>query len=74
MKNQDSDNSLVNPIDLINKVIQLIFTYGMIDGSHHKQWILDQILRILLLENYNQFIIIYNSDKDYADWDIGNAP
>ena len=28
-------------------VMQYMFSYGQIDGAHHKQWVLDQIARIL---------------------------
>jgi hypothetical protein len=27
--------------------LRYIFTYGQIDGAHHKQWVLDQVVRIL---------------------------
>lgn len=28
-------------------VIHYIESYGQIDGSHHKQWVMDQVVRIL---------------------------
>lgn len=34
----------------INKTIDLIIHYGGIEGDHHKAWVLDQILRILMNE------------------------
>ncbi len=27
--------------------MEFIFAYGQIDGAHHKQWVLDQVARIL---------------------------
>jgi hypothetical protein len=59
----------------IEKSIDLILKYGMIDGAHHKQWILDQILRILIEEPwYEVRMSKYNSNEDYDEWDIGIAP
>lgn len=37
--------------------------YGQIDGSHHKQWVLDQVARIL---KGNEIII------KLAEWENGN--
>lgn len=31
----------------IAHTVELILDYGSIDGAHHKQWVLDQALRIL---------------------------
>ena len=49
--------------------IHNIGCYGMIDGAHHKQWVLDEILRALLgKERYRTWI------ENYEDWDEGIAP
>lgn len=37
----------MNPEQRIEKTLELITLYGGIDGGHHKQWVLDQVLRIL---------------------------
>jgi hypothetical protein len=55
-------------------VVALILRYGMIDGSHHKQWLLEQALRGLLGDKYDDVISEYNSDENYNDWDEGIAP
>lgn len=34
------------------KILQLIKKYGSIDGAHHKQWVLDQIVRIITVDDY----------------------
>jgi hypothetical protein len=52
----------------------LALQYGMIDGAHHKQWLIDQMLRIICGAGYEEIIAIYNSEEDYSDWDIGIAP
>jgi len=60
--------------DRVQKAVELILRYGMIDGAHHKQWILDQVLRVLLADSYNDTIAQYNTDDDYAPWDAGIPP
>jgi hypothetical protein len=49
--------------------------FGMIDGEHHKQWVIDQMLRIILgEEGYEKWLKEMNSDPDYEPWDPGIAP
>lgn len=52
---------------------QYILEYAMqFDHGHQKQWILDQVLRILLDDAYEQTINEYNANADkYDQWDIG---
>ena len=33
--------------DKENKIMDIIETYGQFDGGHHKQWCLDQIVRVI---------------------------
>lgn len=59
------------------KVLDLIFEYGQIDGGHHKMWVIDQIVRILTKDKYNEWIKNYVYDEetgDTYDWDKGIAP
>ena len=61
----------------INNACEIIGRYGMIDGSHHKQWVLDQVLRVLQDENYEDWIKKYNMDgldDGYSEWDEGIIP
>jgi len=55
------------------KIIALIEMFGMIDGAHHKQWLLDKIVRIIQ-PNYDNWIKEFNEDKEHEEWDIGIAP
>jgi hypothetical protein len=61
--------------------LQMIEKYGGIDGEHHKQWVLDQIARILCgtkaayeewvedMKNWNE------QDEEYEyDWSEGTPP
>ena len=59
--------------DKINSAIDLAYQYAQIDGSHHKMWTIDQMLRILLGGNYDNFVKEYEEDGEYA-WDTGIAP
>jgi hypothetical protein len=56
------------------QVVELIERYGMIDGAHHKQWLLDKILKTILEEKYQTWLDSYNSEPDYDPWDPGIAP
>lgn len=52
----------------------LALQYGGIDGSHHKQWLIDQMLRTLCGAAYPDVMAVYNSDEEYDSWDEGIAP
>ena len=63
----------------VEKALDVIQKDGGIDGSHHKQWVLDQVVRLLTgsAPEYDAWL------KDYADgedgphtysWDQGIAP
>lgn len=38
----------MNPQDKIADALALILQYGDVDGAHHKQWLIDQIVRVLV--------------------------
>lgn len=61
----------------IEKAIELIGDYGDIDGNDHKQWLLDQVLRVLLGISYKEWIILWEHGEDGPKtyiWDTGIAP
>lgn len=59
----------------ISDALALITQYGGIDGGHHKQWVLDQIVRKLAGENYQNWVAEYDDgDGDEHLWDVGIAP
>lgn len=61
----------------IEKVLDLIFEYGQIDGAHHKMWVIDQIVRILTGDKYKEWVKAYIYDEETGDsysWDKGIAP
>lgn len=61
----------------IEKALDLIFQYGQIDGAHHKAWVIDQTVRILIKDKYDEWIKNYVYDEETGDtysWDKGIAP
>ena len=68
----------MNESDKIDKAVDLISKYGGSDDAHHKQWILDQTLRILMGKVvYSKWLKVYCSGEDGPDtyeWDKGIAP
>lgn len=61
----------------IHKAVYYATLYGSIDGGHHKMWVIDQMLRALLGDKYEEHIEHYREGEDGPDtyaWDEGIAP
>jgi hypothetical protein len=61
----------------IQKAIEMIVQYGGIDGSHHKDWVLDQTVRILAGDKYEKIVEEACAGEDGPntyEWDCGIAP
>ena len=63
----------------IDEAVDIIAECAMFDGGHHKQWVLDQVLRTLLGDDltYQMWIQAYKAGEDGPDtygWDEGIAP
>lgn len=59
------------------KIFDVLFSYGGIDGAHHKDWCIDQVFRILLQDKYEDFVKHYKAGDDGPDtysYDEGIAP
>ena len=75
----DSGVIMTDP-ERIAAAIEVASRYGGIDGAHHKQWCLDQMLRALMgPERFAEFIanrtLGPNGEPDYYfPWDEGIAP
>lgn len=66
-----SDNETIKEIEA------LIKTYGGFDGGHHKQWLLDQIVRKITGNTYEQWVSEWEDGEDGPksyQWDCGIAP
>lgn len=63
----------------IKKALKIAWSYGQIDGSHHKMWVIDQMVRALCKSevDYRKWVEAYEeplNDGDYYEWDTGIAP
>lgn len=56
----------------VENTLGIAFEYGQIDGSHHRVWCIDQMVRELA-DDYDNFIQEYEEDGEYK-WDIGIHP
>lgn len=67
----------MTPNEKIDAATDLIVRYGGIDGAHHKQWVLDQVLRVFRGDDYPAFIAEICKDehgRTIYGWDVGIAP
>ncbi len=51
--------------------------YGAIDGAHHKMWVIDQMVRELTGDDYQQWVNAFCHGEDGPmtyEWDEGIAP
>lgn len=61
----------------IQAAIDLAVKYGGIDGAHHKDWVIDQMVRVLAGEKYDEIVREACDGEDSADtysWEVGIAP
>jgi len=74
------DDIIKNNKELYNRILGAITIaedYGGIDGGHHKTWVIDQMVRILLGEKYETFVKEYCDGEDGPntyEWEEGIAP
>lgn len=71
--------NVMNEQSLITNALAKIYQYGNIDGEHHKQWLIDQIVRTLCEteDAYNTWINNFKSGEEGPDtyeWDVGIPP
>lgn len=65
--------SIMKNKERINCAIEIACNYASHDGSHHKQWVINQMLCALLQEDYEKFIDDYKVNCG-DEWDRGIAP
>lgn len=61
----------------IEKAIELAIQFGGIDGSHHKDWVIDQMVRTLAGDRYEQIVKDACDGEDGPntyEWNEGIAP
>lgn len=66
-----------NLVDRITKAVAMITQHAAIDGAHHKDWVLDQVTRILTKDDYDAVVADAKSGADGPEtysWETGIAP
>lgn len=61
----------------IREAIEVAVKYGGTDGGHHKMWVIDQMVRVLAGDNYDQIITEAKNGENGPntyEWDTGSAP
>jgi hypothetical protein len=48
--------------------VKIAEEFGPVDGAHHKTWVIDQMVRVLLGEAYDMWVVMRDG------WDEGIAP
>lgn len=59
-------------MDRFNQALDLAFRYGGIPESHHKAWVIDQMVRALAGKHYTA--LIQEACGTTHTWDEGIAP
>jgi hypothetical protein len=54
------------------KALSVVSEFGDIDGAHHKQWVIDQMVRAITGDGYDKWVWQYNAQG--GEWDEGVAP
>jgi|TARA_Y100000310_G_scaffold76008_1_gene72428 hypothetical protein len=68
-------SGVFNRAGRIDKAIGVAMRYGMIEGDHHKQWVIDRMVRHLLGSNgYALFLTKMCGDTDQEPWNTGTPP
>lgn len=60
-----------------DKALTMAFQYGGFDGGHHKMWVIDQMVRALTGEKYEDFVkhaMQGENGPETYEWDTGIAP
>lgn len=68
LSRRDEDGDVDN-----ESIADFIVDMGSIDGADHKQWVLDQVLRKLLGDDYDEYVERIGLE-DEIEWDTGVAP
>jgi hypothetical protein len=63
--------------DRIDDALSIALRYGQIDGSHHKAWVIDQMVRALLGTHYDEWVTEAKNGEDGPEtyeWYVGIPP
>lgn len=71
------EQAVLKSTERIDKAVDLAFRYGGIEGDHHRAWTIDQMLRILLGDRYQEAVRESCAGEDGPntyEHDVGIAP
>ena len=66
-----------NDTERVQLALNVALSYGQDDATHHKAWVIDQMVRVLTADRYERVIADYRNGEDGPDtyeWDEGIAP
>lgn len=72
-----SDFLRKNTLKGSEKALSMALRFGGIDGAHHKDWVIDQMVRALTGKNYQEFVEYACDGEDGPEtysWEEGIAP
>ena len=64
----------------ISRALAYAARFGQIDGDHHKAWVIDQMVRQLTGDEYEEWVKEYEGPdpdidpEETYEWDTGIAP
>jgi hypothetical protein len=61
----------------IDRALEVIASYGSVDGDHHKAWVIDQVARKLTGDGYDAWVAGVKAGEDGPEtysWEVGIAP
>jgi hypothetical protein len=65
-------------VERIETALQVAYNWGQVDSVHHKTWTIDQMVRALTGDEYENWVSAYEGDPEDEDnhysWDTGIAP
>lgn len=72
-----SEQAVVALVVSMDDAVDVIRRYGSIDGEHHKAWVIDQVARKLMRDEYDEFVASCRMGRDGPNtytWDVGIPP
>lgn len=64
-------------MERIDAALKLAIEYGGVEGAHHKNWVIDQMVRVLAGKQYRALVkaaCAGDEGPDTYEWDVGVAP
>lgn len=59
----------------ISAALAVAESWATVDCDHHKQWVIDQMVRALTGDGYDDWVRQYNGNEEADDqWNVGIAP